>query len=492
MNSTTARMRLLTALLMIVGSFSLALVAESATAARPFKVSLNVSNSTPSVGQTVKFGGKVTPAAPGKRVKVQGKAAGTGWVTIKSPVLSRRSTFNASFQFSRAGNVQIRVVKPRSGKSAQGISQVRRLRVGGGTAAPVIITTSLPNGAVGTPYSATVETADDRPGAFGAIGLPTGLGIDAQTGEIAGTPTTAGSKTVKVFFRDADNRTTSKEFTIVIGGRGLPNITTTGLPNGQVGVAYSTTLAVANNLDGRWAVAGSLPAGLTLNTTTGVISGTPTTAATSSFTATFTETSTGFNDVQALSIRIASSPGPVITTTSLPPGYVGHAYSATLAVSGAAGSWSLTAGALPAGLTLNSATGVISGTPTHTSATPVTSTFTVTYTVPGGLLGLPPARSDSQPLKIKIDPNSAPVVSNTSLSDAFVGDAYRNQLTTADNRSGTWAVTSGTLPAGISLNGDTGEISGVPNQAGTSTFIVTFTALNGLTDTEDFTLLVRP
>ena len=496
MNSTTARARLLTAMLMIAGTFSVGLVAESATAAPKFRVTLSVSDATPAVGQLLRLSGKVTPAAPGKRVKLQGRAAGTGWVTIARPRLSQRSTYKASFRFPRAGSVTMRVVKPASGGSARDVSPLRRLRVGGGASAPVIVTASLPNGVVGTPYSATVETADRRPGQFAALGLPAGLSMDVQDGTITGTPTTAGSSSVTVYFRDADRRTTSKAYTLTVApagiARALPDITTTSLPNGQNAAAYSTTLGITDNLAGKWMVtAGTLPTGLTLNTTTGVISGTPTaTGGPTAFTVTFTETATNFSDAQALSIRVAAAPGPVVTTTSMPPGYVGNPYSVTLLANGGSGTWSLSTGTLPTGLSLNPATGVISGTPTTPSPTPVTSSFTVTFTVPGGLLQ--PDRSDTQPLTIKIDPDSAPVVSNSSLPDAFVGKAFRDTLTTASNRSGTWAITSGSLPAGLSLKSSTGEISGVPGVAGTASFVVTFTALNGQTDTEDFTLLVKP
>jgi hypothetical protein len=73
---------------------------------------------------------------------------------------------------------------------------------------------------------------------------------------------------------------------------------------------------------------------------------------------------------------------PSVLTTSLPSGVNGIAYSATLGSSGAAPyTWSVASGALPAGLTLNAATGVISGTPTGTG----TSSFTVQVTDANGL-----------------------------------------------------------------------------------------------------------
>ena len=110
---------------------------------------------------------------------------------------------------------------------------------------------------------------------------------------------------------------------------------------------------------------GALPAGLTLNSTTGQIAGAPTTAGTANFTVVFLATS-GLTDTQALSILVDPNTPPVISTTSLPNGTHAVAYSATLqTVGNRTGSWSISAGLLPAGLALNPATGVISGTPTH-------------------------------------------------------------------------------------------------------------------------------
>jgi hypothetical protein len=179
---------------------------------------------------------------------------------------------------------------------------------------------------------------------------------------------------------------------------------------------------------------------------------------------------------------IAAPTPPVISTTSLPDGIVGSAYGAQLqTVGNKTGTWAVTTGALPAGLSLNGATGVISGTPT-TAGTPA---FTVTFTQTGGL-------TDSQGLSIKIDPSAPPVIATTTLPNGTVGAAYSAQLQTVGNRSGTWSISSGALPAGLTLNGATGVISGTPTTAGTPAFSVLFTALNGLTDSQALSITVVP
>jgi hypothetical protein len=119
-----------------------------------------------------------------------------------------------------------------------------------------------------------------------------------------------------------------------------------------------------------WSIsAGALPAGLTLAAASGTISGTPTTAGTFSFTAKVTDSTApaAQTATKSFALTIAAAAAPVqITTSSVPSGQVGTAYTTTLAASGGTTpySWSISAGALPAGLTLAAAGGTISGMPT--------------------------------------------------------------------------------------------------------------------------------
>jgi Putative Ig domain len=148
-------------------------------------------------------------------------------------------------------------------------------------------------------------------------------------------------------------------------------ITTSGLPGGTVNAGYSATLTASGGVTPyTWsAVSGSLPTGLTLNSLTGGINGTPTTAGSYVFTVQVSDSQNpSATDTKQLSITI--NPAQVaplnITTTSLPSGRRFVAYSQTLIATAGTRpySWSLSSGALPPGLGLNAVTGVISGTPT--------------------------------------------------------------------------------------------------------------------------------
>jgi uncharacterized protein (TIGR03382 family) len=166
---------------------------------------------------------------------------------------------------------------------------------------------------------------------------------------------------------------------------GAPVIKTASpLPGGMVGVAYSQTLDASGTAPITWSInGGSLPAGLTLSTT-GVISGTPTTAGTFAFTA--RAANTAGSAAKTLSISIVAPGGgggtpPSVTTISLLGGTVWKHYSKALTAAGTAPiTWSVSNGNLPAGLSLDPSTGEISGTPTVTGVF----TFTVRATNSAG------------------------------------------------------------------------------------------------------------
>ncbi len=156
---------------------------------------------------------------------------------------------------------------------------------------PLTITTStLPGGTVGIPYSQTLAATGGVPGYTwslntGSPALPAGLSL-SQAGVISGIPTSAGSVSIVVKVTDSVSGIAIKPLNLTVTAAGALSITTSSLPSGRVGDVYSATMAASNGTGAlSWSiVSGALPVGLTLNPSTGVISGTPTTAATSTAT----------------------------------------------------------------------------------------------------------------------------------------------------------------------------------------------------------------
>jgi subtilisin family serine protease len=169
---------------------------------------------------------------------------------------------------------------------------------------------------------------------------------------------------------------------------------------------------------------------------------------------------------------------PAITTTRVPASLLRPLTGRVSLASSRRGSWSIASGRLPAGVRL-SASGALSGTPT----TPGTSTAVIRFVdyVPNTV---------TRTVTFTVAPTT-PVIATTSLPAATTGSPYDQMLTVADGRPGTWTVTDGALPEGLTLSAD-GLLEGTPTGGGDATFSVGFTDLWGDTATGDYTLTVQP
>jgi hypothetical protein len=359
-----------------------------------------------------------------------------------------------------------------------------------GPSSPTITTTSLPAGAIGSLYSQTLQATDGvipyTNWAITAGTLPTGLSLNASTGEISGTPTTPGTYSFTVEVTDSAAQTDVQGLSILIPAVN-PSITTTSVPNGIAGTAYAQSLSATGGTPGyTWSLdSGTLPPGIFLSTVSnnGVLSGTPTTPGTYSFVIRVTDSLTG-TDTETYTITITSPTLPIITTSSLPNGLVSTAYSQT--VSGAGGAlpylWSIDAGSLPAGLTLNTSTGVISGTPTTLG----TSNFTIKLTDGN-------AQTTTKVFSVTISLIASPTITTTSLPSVILGTAYAEFVQgTGGTLPYVWSLTAGALPTGLSLNPSTGAITGTPTVAGTFGFTVQVTDFASQTDTQVLQIIVAP
>ncbi len=318
--------------------------------------------------------------------------------------------------------------------------------------APVITSSTTASGTVGSAFSYQI-TATNSPTSYGAAGLPAGLTVNSATGLISGTPTAAGTSTVTLSASNSGG-TGNATLTLAVAAPPAPVITSSTTASGTVGSAFSYQIT-ATNSPTSYGAAG-LPAGLTVNSATGLISGTPTAAGTS--TVTLSATNSGGTGNATLTLAVAAPPAPVITSSTTASGTVGGAFSYQIAATNSPTSYA--AAGLPAGLTVNTATGLISGTPTAAG----TSTVTLSATNSAG--------TGNATLTLTIA-SAAPVITSSTTASGTVGGAFSYQITATNSPTSYGAAG---LPAGLTVNTATGLISGTPTAAGTST--VTLSATN--------------
>jgi hypothetical protein len=331
---------------------------------------------------------------------------------------------------------------------------------------PLSITcASPPSGEVGVAYSHAFPATGGTPVYTFSIvsgSLPTELSLDASTGVVSGTPSASGTFPFTIQVEDSVSATASVACSITIGT--ATSITCASPPQGEVGVAYTHTFPASGGTSPYTftIISGSLPPGTTLNGSTGVVSGTPTVGGTYPFTIQATD-SVGSSGNVACSITIITGPG--ISCGSPPTGSVGVAYSHAFPASGGSTpyTFSIITGSLPTGLTLDASTGIASGTPTAVGTFP----FTVQVTDAASM-------TNSVPCSIAIISTLA--IMCGSPPSGVVGVAYSHTFPAAGGTPAyTFAIISGSLPTGVTLNTSTGTAAGTPTIAGTYPFTIQVT-----------------
>ena len=333
------------------------------------------------------------------------------------------------------------------------------------------------SGTVGSPYSFSFTGVTGNPAPSFSMSPSTvagGISI-SPTGVLSGTPTTVGSFPITVTAANGVAPAAVKNLNLVIAPTAV-QITTASLPAARVGVGY---LAVVQATGGvtpyHWSIAaGALPVGLTLNATNGIISGTPRAAGTVTFAVRDTDsaTPTAQTATKLLSIAVAPTANPAL-------GKVGVPYWTTVAAFAGVAPyhWSVSAGALPPGLTLNATTGVISGTPTAEGAFKP-SVQVLDSKTPKASKVITKLTISIAPVAITITPSTLPhgtrsVAYSATLAGSGGVATYK------------FAVTAGALPPGLKLTA-TGKISGKPTTAGNFSFTVRTTDKYGFTGTRAY------
>ena len=324
------------------------------------------------------------------------------------------------------------------------------------TLGPLGITSnSLPAAETTVEYNARVRIKGGTfPYAYSLVYgmLPPGLFLDGSYGNISGMPTTSGSYTFAIGVTDLLNAYAEREFGIQVTEK-LEIVSGSPLTGGTRGTAYFLSIeATGGTLPYTFSrVSGTLPSGMSL-LSNGNLTGTPVSVGAYDFTVRVTDSS---NRTTEKSFHLEIAEALVISTNRLNNGIVGEVFNQGLSANVGSGvyTWGVYSGILPVGLSLDSASGVLSGTPSE--ATYGTIVFSVSDDQ---------GRLTYKDLTLQVcDPLQ---VLTSILPDALVGSSYSEAIRVTGGIPPYTFSYDGQLPEGLSLNSDTGVISGVPGSAG--------------------------
>jgi hypothetical protein len=197
------------------------------------------------------------------------------------------------------------------------------------------------------------------------------------TGKLAGTPASGTGGTYSITFKAHNSIGTdaTQAFTLTVNQG--PAITSANATTFRIGTAGTFTVTTTGVPTPTLIETGALPSGVTFadnGNGTGTLSGTPAAGTAGSYAITFkAHNGAGTDATQSFTLTVTAAQ-LIITTTSLPDGQQGVAYSANMTFSGGTPpvNWQLTGGAFPNGVTLNASSGLISGTPTSSGQFTVT------------------------------------------------------------------------------------------------------------------------
>lgn len=348
--------------------------------------------------------------------------------------------------------------------------------------------TSLNPATVGVSYNQTLTQSNGigtimwslSPGSS----LPGNLMLSTG-GVISGTPNVSGSFPVTFRATDANGCFGEKSFTLVVGCTPL-NITPASLNPATYGVNYSQQLSQTGASGSvSWTLSGgTLPSNVTLSTG-GLISGTPN--VTGNFPITVRATDSANNCFTDKNYTLTVNCQTItVSPTSLANGVVATAYSQPVSQSGGVGTinWSVSAGSLPPGINLSSTTGNsinLTGNPTASGSF----NFTLRATDVNGCFG-------ERAYTVTMSCVTSVLPTSLNPSSIAIGTPYSQQFT-VQGGSGTvnWTISGGALPSGLTLDLNTGLLSGAPNASGTYSFTVQANLVTaGCTSSRAYTLTV--
>lgn len=306
---------------------------------------------------------------------------------------------------------------------------------------PIITSGTNVIGKQGHPFNFPITTVGTPPITFGADGVPDGLSVNETNGLISGIPSVFGTYNLTLYATNG-GATTASNLTVTLADD-IPVIVSATNITGKQGFAFTYAITATN--DPAWFDAGPLPFGLNVDNASGIISGIPLVAG--PFAITITTTNPYGAATQTLNVDLASG-APLITSALTKTGKQGTSFSYTIKATNNPATY--TATPLPTGLSVNPLSGVISGIPL------VNGTFPVTI---GSLNAF---GADSQTLTITLA-NGAPAITSALTASGTEEGAFSYTIK-GNNTPTSFSATD--LPIGLTVNTNTGAITGTPLYAG--------------------------
>ena len=339
--------------------------------------------------------------------------------------------------------------------------------------APAITSASATTFVVGSSGTFTVTSTGFLPATYSESGtLPSGVTFNATTGVLSGTPAAGTSGVYHVTFTATNATGTSNQsFTLTVNQ--APAITSANKITFTVGSSGTFTVTATGFPTPTLSETGTLPSGVTFNATTGVLSGTPAAGTGGTYVISFRATNVVSAATQSFTLTVNQA--PAITSAASAVFVVSTANTFTVTATGFPTPTYSETGTLPSGVTFNSTTGVLSGTP----AAGTNGVYTITITATNA------AGTTTQTFKLTI----APCITSANNTTFAAGTLGTFTVTSTGISSPVYSET-GALPSGVTLS-STGILSGTPAAGTGGTYVITLKATNGtLTATQTFTLTI--